>query len=257
MRWVRPDFTSVANSSALASSEVASTSSSGWRSSATAIDAATWMEVGKVSLLDWLALTWSWACTSTPARDASEASTSFMFMFELVPEPVWKTSSGNWSSWSPDMTTAAASLIAPACSSLITPSSAFTVAAAGLTAARAWMCRDSSVVPEIGKFSTARWVCARQRAWAGTWTSPMESRSVRNSASARWGSPLMASRLLARRVQPVLLLALAQPDVVRRRGGVAEDRLHRGLELWRLGCRPDHEHLRGRPVRGLQEGLLV
>ena len=48
-----------------------------------------------MSLLDWLALTWSLGCTSTPACAASEASTSLMFMLELVPEPVWKTSIGN------------------------------------------------------------------------------------------------------------------------------------------------------------------
>ena len=60
--------------------------------------AATWIEVGKVSLLDWLALTWSLGWHSVPARVASEASTSFMFMLELVPEPVWKTSIGK-SSW--------------------------------------------------------------------------------------------------------------------------------------------------------------
>ena len=43
-------------------------------------------------------LTSSFACTSSPA---SAAITSFAFMFELVPEPVWKTSIGNWSSCSP------------------------------------------------------------------------------------------------------------------------------------------------------------
>ena len=57
--------------------------------------------VGKVSLLDWLALTWSLGWTSTPARRASEASTSLVFMLELVPDPVWKTSIGKWSSCSP------------------------------------------------------------------------------------------------------------------------------------------------------------
>ena len=82
---MRPDFTRPANSVALASSDVASTSSAGSRSSATASAAATWMAVGKVSLLDWLALTWSLGCTSTPARPASEAITSLAFMFELVP----------------------------------------------------------------------------------------------------------------------------------------------------------------------------
>ena len=43
-------------------------------------------------------LTWSFAWQSSPA---SAAITSFAFMFEDVPEPVWKTSIGNWSSNSP------------------------------------------------------------------------------------------------------------------------------------------------------------
>ena len=43
-------------------------------------------------------LTSSFGCTSSPA---SVAITSFAFMFDEVPEPVWKTSIGNWSSSSP------------------------------------------------------------------------------------------------------------------------------------------------------------
>ena len=43
-------------------------------------------------------LTSSFAWTSSPA---SAAITSFAFMFDEVPEPVWKTSIGNWSSSSP------------------------------------------------------------------------------------------------------------------------------------------------------------
>ena len=80
--------------------------------------AATWIAVGKVSLLDWLALTWSLGCTSVPARAARLASTSFMFMFELVPEPVWKTSIGKASWCSPPMIVSAAAAMAPACSSV-------------------------------------------------------------------------------------------------------------------------------------------
>ena len=49
--------------------------------------------------------TWSFGCTSLPA---SVAITSFAFVFELVPEPVWKTSIGNWSSNSPAATRSAA-----------------------------------------------------------------------------------------------------------------------------------------------------
>ena len=59
------------------------------------------MALGKVSLDDWLAFTTSLGWHSTPARAVSEEITSFTFMLVLVPEPVWKTSIGNWSSWSP------------------------------------------------------------------------------------------------------------------------------------------------------------
>ena len=70
------------------------------------------MEVGKVSLLDWLALTWSLGWTRTPVRSASEASTSFMFMLLLVPEPVWYTSSGKWSWCAPWMISSVATVMA-------------------------------------------------------------------------------------------------------------------------------------------------
>ncbi len=85
-----------------------------------------------MSLLDWLALTWSLGWTSTPARAASEAMTSLVFMLELVPEPVWKTSSGNSASCSPAATAAAASSIAVACSAVRMPSSPFDPRRGGL-----------------------------------------------------------------------------------------------------------------------------
>ncbi|MDT5173583.1 MAG: hypothetical protein QOG37_834, partial [Mycobacterium sp.] len=44
-------------------------------------------------------LTSSFGCTLLPSFSAaSVAMTSFAFMFDDVPEPVWKTSIGNWSS---------------------------------------------------------------------------------------------------------------------------------------------------------------
>ena len=56
----------------------------------TASVAARCTEVGKTSFDDWEALTSSFGCTGRPRRAvASEASTSFMFMFEEVPLPVW------------------------------------------------------------------------------------------------------------------------------------------------------------------------
>ena len=63
--------------------------------------AARWTADGKTSFDDWPMLTSSFACTSSPA---SVAITSFAFMFDDVPEPVWKTSIGNWSSSSPRAT---------------------------------------------------------------------------------------------------------------------------------------------------------
>ena len=47
-------------------------------------------------------------------RAAIEAITSLAFMFELVPEPVWNTSMGNWSSCWPSAISAAAAMIASA-----------------------------------------------------------------------------------------------------------------------------------------------
>ena len=74
-------------------------------------------------------LTSSFAWTSSPA---SAARTSFAFMFEEVPEPVWKTSIGNWSSSSPEATRSAAAAMRSALSASSRPSSAFTRAAAPL-----------------------------------------------------------------------------------------------------------------------------
>ena len=85
------------------------------------------MAVGKTSLDDCEALTWSLGCTSRPSdRVASVAITSLAFMLLDVPDPVWKTSIGNCASWSPRATSAAASWIAVAMSASSTPSSALT-----------------------------------------------------------------------------------------------------------------------------------
>lgn len=47
-------------------------------------------EVGNTSFDDCEAFTWSFGCTFAPRMPvASEASTSFMFMFDDVPDPVW------------------------------------------------------------------------------------------------------------------------------------------------------------------------
>lgn len=63
---------------------------------------ATCTDVGNTSFDDCDALTWSFGCTSLPSFSVARVeSTSFMFMFELVPDPVWYVSTGNWASYSP------------------------------------------------------------------------------------------------------------------------------------------------------------
>ena len=97
-------------------------------------------------------LTWSLGWASSPA---SSAITSFAFMFEEVPEPVWKTSIGNWSSWSPFATSSPALAIRSARSASSLPSSAFVLAAAALIRPSQWMTGAGIGCPEIWKFSTA------------------------------------------------------------------------------------------------------
>ena len=142
--------------------------------------AATRMAVGTVSLLDCPALTWSFGWMDKPvARWATRATTSLTFMLVEVPEPVWKTSMGNWSSCFPRATSSAAVAMALAMAGSTTDSSALTQAAAALIRASAWMIGRGMVSPEMGKFSTARAVWAPHSASAGTSTSPIESCSVR------------------------------------------------------------------------------
>ena len=142
-------------------------------------------EVGNTSFDDCDAFTWSFGCTAEPRmRVASVARTSFMFMFDDVPDPVWYVSTGNSPSCLPAATSSAACAIASAMAPSSVPSSLLASAAAFLIRARAAICVDSRPLPEIGKFSTARWVCAPYSAFTGTRTSPMVSCSMRYSVSA-------------------------------------------------------------------------
>ena len=78
------------------------------------------------------------------------------------------------------------------------------VAAAHFTSPRAWINSVASVRPEIGKFSTARCVCGPKYASAGKRTSPIESRSVRNSvigeSLGNGGSRILHLSAIERRV---------------------------------------------------------
>ena len=81
--------------------------------------------------------------------------TSFAFMFDEVPQPVWNTSIGNWSSNSPSAIRSPAAAIRDALSSSSSPSSAFTCAAALLIRPSQRTTGTGICSPETGKFATA------------------------------------------------------------------------------------------------------
>ena len=81
--------------------------------------------------------------------------TSLAFMFDEVPEPVWKTSIGNWSSWSPWAISSAAAAIRCASSESSRPRSAFARAAAPLIRPSQRTTATGTRSPETGKFATA------------------------------------------------------------------------------------------------------
>src|SRR5436190_16784427 len=155
MRCVRPDLTYPSKRLALRASERSSWRSAGSSAFVARSSAARWTALGNTSLDDWPMLTWSLGCTPAPASDAI---TSLAFMFDEVPEPVWKTSIGNWSSCLPAVTSSAAAAIFSATCGSSLPSSALTVAAAPLMRPSQWMTEAGTVSLEIGKFSTAFFV---------------------------------------------------------------------------------------------------
>jgi hypothetical protein len=83
-------------------------------------------------------------------------------MFDEVPEPVWKTSIGNWSSCRPCATSSAAEAIRSARSASSLPSSAFVRAAAALIRPSQCTTGAGTRSPDTGKFSTALRVSAPQ-----------------------------------------------------------------------------------------------
>src|SRR3954453_23884790 len=140
------------NSSALRSRLCASRSSDGSRSFTISSSAARCTADGNTSFELWPMLTSSFTCTPSPA---SVAITSFAFMFEDVPEPVWKTSIGNWSSSSPAAMRSAAAAIRSALSPSSRSRSALTRAAAPLIRPSQRATSTGIGSPETGKLPTA------------------------------------------------------------------------------------------------------
>ena len=159
--WVRPVLMMRSKARALAASATRRRSSAGSRARSIATAAEMCSTVGITSLLLWPRLTWSLGCTLTPASALARwAITSLAFMLVLVPLPVWNTSIGNSASHLAAATSPAALMIAWARPESRSPSSRFTAAACALSAPSAWMNSAGIGRPEIGKFSTARWVDA-------------------------------------------------------------------------------------------------
>jgi hypothetical protein len=152
IRWVRPDLTTSVNASALACSDASSASSAGISRFVASSSAARCTALGKTSFDDWPMLTWSLGWAPSPARFAM---TSLAFMFDDVPEPVWKTSIGNCSSCSPAATCSAADAMRSARSLSSSPSSPLTRAAAPLIWPSQRTTATGTRSPEIGKLSTA------------------------------------------------------------------------------------------------------
>ena len=100
--------------------------------------------------------------TSSPAR--VEMTSSTLVLVE-VPDPVWKTSIGNWSSNSPAAILSPAAAIRSAFSGSRSPSSAFTRAAAALMRPSQRATDAGIGSPETGKFSTAFIVSPPQRSF--------------------------------------------------------------------------------------------
>src|SRR6266545_1720737 len=164
MRCVRPDLTRFSKRLALRPSERSSCLSAGSSWLVAPSSAARCTALGNTSLDDWPMLTWSLGWAPSPAR---AAMTSLAFVFVEVPEPVWKTSIGNWPSWSPAATSSAARPIASASLASSLPRSALTRAAAPLMRPSQWITDAGTVSPEMGKLATAFFVSPPYRVFLG------------------------------------------------------------------------------------------
>ena len=106
--------------------------------------------------------TWSLGCAPSPAI---AAMTSLAFMFDDVPEPVWKTSIGNCASCLPSAISSPAAAIRCARSPSSRPRSAFARAAAPLTRPSQRTTATGTRSPETGKLSTALRVSPPHSSW--------------------------------------------------------------------------------------------
>src|SRR5690242_16115507 len=186
MRCVRPDLTMSLNASALSAKAFSSRSSAGSSEFVASSSAARCTALGNTSLDDWPMLTWSFGWAPSPA---SAAITSLAFMFDDVPDPVWKTSIGNWPSCRPCAISSAAAAMRCARSPSSRPSSAFARAAAPLMRPSQRTTATGTRSPDTGKFATALRVSPPHSSSVVSRVMPttLALRRLRRSASGRRG----------------------------------------------------------------------
>lgn len=120
-----------------------------------------WMVEGMMSLLLCPQFTWSFGLTLPPRRRlARVATTSLAFMLELVPEPVWNTSTGKCCMKSSCSSCRQVSAIASPIGASSCCRETFARAAAALASNRARTKAWGMRWPLTGKLFTARWVWA-------------------------------------------------------------------------------------------------
>ena len=169
IRWVRPIFTMPSNSATLAAKDERRWLTAGSSRWLTSSAAEMCIAVGKVSLLLWPRLTWSFGCTgcllpsSPPAISMARlAITSLQFMFVCVPEPVCQMRSGKCESSSPEITSSQAAPISSPSFPSSSSSSTFVAAAACLSTPKARMTGRGIRSSPMSKLSSERAVCAPQ-----------------------------------------------------------------------------------------------
>mmetsp|Transcript_34926 Transcript_34926/g.88624 ORF Transcript_34926/g.88624 Transcript_34926/m.88624 type:complete len:228 (-) Transcript_34926:2-685(-) len=190
-----------AQSADLAASAACSVRSAGSRRSVISVTPAMYMAVGNESLLDWPMFTWSfgWTGVFEPTSPPSIwiarfEMTSFTFMLDCVPLPVWKTTSGKWSASVPAMTSSAAATMAPPTFLSMSPASMLYCVAHFLSTPYALITGSGmrAAEPPIGKFWSERCVCAPQSTSVLTSIGPKASLSVRVESSRLSGSRIAA-----------------------------------------------------------------
>ena len=189
-------------------SERSSVCSAGSSSFVVISSAARWTAEGKTSFDDWPKLTSSLACA--PER---LAITSLAFMFDEVPEPVWKTSIGNWLSCLPATISSAALAILRAVAGFSSPSSPLTRAAAPLIRASQWITWIGTRSPETGKLSTAFAVSPPYRRFAAIRT-PSKGWSLNATTDSRCGAARPQKALTSRCVAMAQMIRRAAVDTV-------------------------------------------